>query len=532
MSGIGKGTTTASVGRILEDWGYSVTALKADPYINVDAGTMNPIEHGEVFVTDDGLETDQDLGNYERFFNKDIPSINYMTTGSVYQTVIERERNLDYKGKCVEVVPHIPLEIIRRIKAAGRAAQADFVLIEVGGTVGEYQNMLFLEAARMLHQEDPNRVMYTLVAYLPVPNNIGEMKTKPAQTACRTLNTAGIQADIIIARSIQAVDALRREKLSVFCNIPAGQVISAPDVESIYHVPAAYEQAGLADIIFKHFRMRRKRTSKLQAWNKFTNCIDSAKKEVVIGIVGKYFKTGDYNLGDSYISVIEAIKHGAWTQGLKPRIEWIDSQQFEDSPARLSLLKKCDGVIIPQGWGARGAEGKILTARYLRENKIPYLGLCYGMQMAVIEFARNVLNLKKANSVEVDPQTHHPVIHVIEDQLKNLEIKDYGGSSRLGAYDCKIKVGSRAYRAYKKQNIKERHRHRYEFNNEYRKAFEKAGMVISGVNPQQDLVEIVEIKNHPFYIGVQFHPEYISRPLRPHPLFVNFIKVASKKKGA
>ena len=528
MSGIGKGTTTASIGRLLIDRGFKVTAMKADPYVNVDAGTMNPIEHGEVFVTHDGLETDQDLGNYERFFNHDIPAQNYMTTGSVYKTVIERERNLEYNGICVEVVPHIPEEIVRRIKEAGRKARADFVLIEIGGTVGEYQNMLFVEAARVMKFKNPGRVMFTLVSYLPIPNNIGEMKTKPTQTASRTLNTAGIQADFIIARATQPIDQIRRKKLGIMCNVPEDHIISAPDADSIYDIPGQFRKHEFDDHIMRHFNMTNGPHSHNE-WDGLVSRIKNSKDVVKLAIVGKYFKTGDYELGDSYISVLEAIKHACWEQGVKPEIAWINSEEYETKPHKIKELSNYAGVIVPQGWGSRGAEGKIAAIKYIREKGIPYFGLCYGMQMACIEFARNVVGLKNAASQEMKEKTTEPVIHVIPEQLKKIEFKDYGGSSRLGAYPCKLKKGTKSKALFKKELVHERHRHRYEFNNKYKKRFEDKGMVFAGINPDMDLVEIVELPDHPFFVGVQFHPEYISRPLDPHPLFMGFIKAAKEK---
>ena len=526
MSGIGKGTTTASIARLLKDRGFRVTAMKADPYINVDAGTMNPIEHGEVFVTHDGLETDQDLGNYERFLDQNILAYNYMTTGSVYKAVIERERNLEYGGRCVEVVPHVPEEIIRRIHEAGKRARADFVLIEIGGTVGEYQNMLFVEAARMMHLSDPERILFILVSYLPIPDNIGEMKTKPTQTASRMLNTAGIQADFIVARAKQTLDASRRHKLSVFCNVQPDHIIAAPDQSSIYEVPQLFRAQGFDDNIMRHFKMNRA-PRKHREWDIMVNRMKAAKKPATIAIVGKYFKTGDYELGDSYISVLEAIRHASWVQGIKPEIVWINSEEYEENPKAVNELSQYDGVIIPQGWGSRGAEGKIRAIQYVREHNIPFLGLCYGMQMASIEFARHVLKIPMATSQEIDQKAKDHVIHFIPEQCKRIQHKDYGGSSRLGAYACKVRSGTISHSLYGKSLVHERHRHRYEFNNNYRKRFEKHGMVFAGIHRKLNLVEIMELPSHPFFIGVQFHPEYISRPLSPHPLFVGFFRAAS-----
>ena len=538
MSGVGKGVATASIGKILQSKGFSVTAMKIDPYINVDAGTMNPIEHGEVFVTNDGIETDQDIGNYERFLGIDILSDNYMTTGKVYQSVIQKERNLEYGGKCVEVVPHIPLEVIRRIKKVAKNTKADFVLIEIGGTIGEYQNVLFLEAARMLKSKEPKNVIFFMVSYLPIPNKIGEMKTKPTQYAARTLNSAGIQADFIVCRSEVPIDKTRREKISMFCNVEKDNVISAPDIDSIYDVPVNFDRENLARKILSKFGMRVKKKD-LEDWKKLSEKIKKLDKMVKIGIVGKYFNTGDFVLADSYISVIEAIKHSAWANNRKPIIEWINSEEYEKNPSKLKELKKFNGVIVPGGFGSRGIEGKIRTIKYLRKNKIPFLGICYGMQIACLEFARNVCGLKGAHTTEIDKNTKYPVIDIMPEQKKNLREKNYGATMRLGAYPAKIKKGTIAYGAYgmgktnkmdKTDEISERHRHRFEVNPDYIKILEDGGLIFSGVSPDGRLMEIVELpkSKHPFFVASQFHPEFKSRPLNPHPLFREFVKAGIK----
>ena len=519
MSGIGKGVAVSSIAALLQSRGYKVSAIKIDPYINVDAGTMNPIEHGEVFVTEDGDETDQDIGNYERFLGINILRENYMTTGRVYLSVIERERNLGYGGRCVEVVPDIPKEVIRRIKKVGQ--KNDIVVIEIGGTVGEYQNILFLEAARLMKLSAPQNVLFLLTSYLTIPKSIGEMKTKPTQYATRTLNTAGINPDFIIARSEKDLDEPRKQKIATFCNVSKENIISAPDVENIYEVPLNFAREKLDDKILKKLHLRPGRKD-LKKWRQLNKIIKNIKKEVTIGIVGKYFNTGKFTLADSYISVIESIKHACWHYKIKPNLVWLDAEKIEKRGP--SLLKNLDGVIVPQGWGSRGAEGKIQAIKYARENKIPYLGLCYGMQMAVIEFARNVLKLKKANSLEVNPKTPEPVIYIMPNQKKYLAKKQFGGTIRLGAWPCRLKPNTKITNAYKKLNISERHRHRYEFNQKYRQAMEKKGLIISGISPDGKLVEAIEIKNHPFFIGVQFHPEYKSRPFAPHPLFMAFLK--------
>ncbi len=527
MSGIGKGIATASIGRILQSKGYQVAAIKIDPYINVDAGTMNPIEHGEVFVTEDGVETDQDLGNYERFLDQDFYADNYMTTGRVYETVIQRERNLGYEGRCVEVVPHIPEEVIRRIIKVAKKDRPDFVMIEIGGTVGEYQNVLFLEAARMLHLRHPEDVLFILVSYLPVPKKIGEMKTKPTQSAVRTLNSAGIQPDFIIARSEYPLDEPRKRKISIFCNLKKDDVISAPDVQSIYEVPINFEKDKLGQNILNKFNLKPKKND-LRNWRNLVKTIKNTDEQVNIGIVGKYFSTGDFILSDSYISVIEAVKHAAWYHQRKAKIHWLNSEEYESRPQRIKELKKLDGVIVPGGYGERGTEGKIKTIEFCRKNKIPYLGLCYGLQLAVVEFARNVCRMKGAHTTEIDSQTKYPVIDLMPEQKINLRDKQYGGSMRLGAYRCCLVKNTQARRAYKSQEVLERHRHRYELNNDFRDVLERNGLIMSGVNPEKNLVEIIELKDHPFFMASQFHPEFKSRPLRPHPLFREFIRAGLK----
>ena len=532
MSGIGKGVSTASIGRILASRGFRVTAVKIDPYINVDAGTMNPIEHGEVFVTDDGMECDQDVGNYERFLDVNIPRDNYMTTGAVYQTVINRERNMEYDGRCVEVVPHIPEEVIRRLDAAAKKSRADFVMVEIGGTVGEYQNLIFLEAARMLHLERPGQVLFVLVSYLPVPKIIGEMKTKPTQHAVRLMNGVGIQPDIILARSTHALDEPRKKKISIFCNVAASDVISAPDVTTIYDVPINFERDGLGDRVLEKFNIRKKQNGgKLKEWAAMVKRARRASTPVRIGIVGKYFSTGAFTLSDSYLSVIEAVKHAAWAQNRKPEITWLDAEAYEKNPRATVELKKYDGIIVPGGFGGRGGLGKIRAIKFCRRNKIPFLGLCYGLQMAVIEFARNVLGFRDATSAELDSKTKYPVVHTLPEQVMLIQEKRMGGSMRLGAYTCEIKKGTKAGRAYKSPIVSERHRHRYEVNNEYRDELEKNGFIVSGLNPERNLIEIMELKGHPFFLGTQAHPELKSRPMHPHPLFLAFVRAAKLRHG-
>ena len=531
MSGIGKGIATASIGKILKGKGFKVTAIKIDPYINVDAGTMNPVEHGEVFVTEDGVECDQDVGNYERFLDENIYTDNYMTTGRVYQSVITKERNLEYHGKCVEVVPDIPNEVIATIQRAGKKVKADFVLIEIGGTVGEYQNLLFLEAARMLKILHPRDVVFVLVSYMPVPAMIGEMKTKPTQYAVRTLNSAGIQPDMILARSNLPLDEPRKIKLSNFCNIAAEDIISAPDVASIYEVPVNFEKENMGNRILKKFGVK-PRNNDLKEWSALVKTIKTSKEAVTIGIVGKYFESGKFTLTDSYISVLEAIKHACFSQNRKPKITWLSAEDFEKSPANLKTLDTFDGIIVPGGFGNRGIEGKILAIEYCRKHNIPFFGLCLGMQLATIEFARNVCRLRDATSAEFKENSKNILIDVMPEQKVLLKEKKYGGTMRLGAYDCQLAPKTISLKAYGQKDISERHRHRYELNNQYRQILEQHGMVMAGVNLEKDLVEIIELSGHPFFVATQFHPEFKSRPLKPHPLFKAFIQAAIKKETA
>lgn len=530
MSGVGKGVAASSIGKILQARGQTVTAIKIDPYINVDAGTMNPTEHGEVFVLADGYETDQDMGNYERFMGLRLSRESYMTTGSVYKRVIERERNLEYHGKCVEVVPHIPLEVIETIRHAADKADADVTIIEIGGTIGEYQNILFLEAARMLKNEQPDDVLFLLVSYLPIPNKIGEMKTKPTQYASRTLNSAGIQADFIIARAERPLDERRKEKIAVSCSMRPESIISAPDVESIYDVPVNFEKDRLSDMIIDRLKLRSRKSS-LAPWQKKVAEVKRLKRSVKIAVVGKYFKTGDFVLSDAYISVIESLRHAAYSNHRKPELVWIDSTEYEKDPKKLRELSGFDGVLIPGGFGSRGIEGKILAIEYCRKKKIPYFGICYGMQLAVIEYARHVAKLNGANTAEVEPKAPHLVIDVMPGQKEKIAKKEYGGTMRLGEYPAVLGRGTIVETAYGTRKIVERHRHRYEVNPEYVDRLRAAGMVFSGTSPDGVLMEIAELPKavHPFFVGVQFHPEFQSSLLAPHPIFSAFIKAATRR---
>ncbi len=531
MSGVGKGVTTSSIALLLQARGLNVTTIKIDPYINVDAGTMNPTEHGEVFVLKDGLETDQDMGNYERFLNKDLPAINYMTTGSVYLSVIQKERNLEYGGKNVEVVPDIPLEVIRRIKKAGQEANADVVITEIGGTVGEYQNVLFLEAVRMMKSDENDEVAVVMVSYLPVPGSLGEMKTKPTQTAVRTLNSAGVFADMIVARSPVGVDQKRKEKIAKFCNVRVENVISAPDVSNIYDIPLNYEADKLSLRLCELLKLPTKKPADLSAWRKFVARAKNGTDTVKIAVVGKYFNSGDFVLSDVYLSVIEAIKYSAYALHLKPEISYLSSHDFTDKKT-LKELKKYDGVLVPGGFGKTGIEGKLNVIEFVRKQKIPYFGICYGMQLAVLEYAKNVLKLKSASTEEIDDTAANLVIGVMPEQREKIAQKEMGGTMRLGQYEARLAKGSLAAKAYKTTSILERHRHRYEVNPNYIEQLQKAGMNFSGTSPDGRLMEIMELPTtaHPFFVGIQFHPELQARPLAPHPLFTAFVKAAYEAK--
>ena len=530
MSGVGKGVASSSIAKILQARGLTVTAMKIDPYINVDAGTMNPTEHGEVFVLEHGLETDQDMGNYERFLNVNIPDINYMTTGSVYSSVIQKERNLEYKGRNVQVVPDVPLEVISRIKKAGEHAQADVVIVEIGGTIGEYENILFLEAVRMMKSQMPGGVAVVMVSYLPVPGSIGEMKTKPTQHASRTLNSAGVFADFILARAPIAIDQKRKEKIAQFCNVKPEHVISAPDVASVYDVPVNFEKDELSTRICDLLGLPKKK-SDLNEWKRFVAKSKNGKAPVKIAVVGKYFNSGDFVLSDVYLSILEAIKYSAYKLNLKPEITYLSSARFTD-PKNLKELKAFDGVLIPGGFGSTGIEGKLKVIEYVRKNKIPYFGICYGMQLAVLEYARNVLKFKSVSTAEIDPKAEHLVIDVMPDQKEKIARNEMGGTMRLGEYPAHLKAGSHARKAYGSDVISERHRHRYEVNPSYITQLEDAGLIFSGTSPDKRLMEIAELPKdkHPFFVGVQFHPEFHARPLDPHPLFTAFVKASYESK--
>ncbi|MEN9647877.1 MAG: synthetase [Candidatus Parcubacteria bacterium] len=538
MSGVGKGITTSSIGTILQAKGYKVNLMKADPYLNVDAGTMNPTEHGEVFVLNSGLETDQDMGNYERFLNKDLSGDAYMTSGMIYKYVIDKERGLGFKGKCIDA-DNVREEIVERIERSGKLSKSDISIIEIGGTVGDYQNVMFIEAARVLKLRHPGDVQFIMVSYMPIPGTIGEMKSKPTQNAVKQLNSYGVQADFIIARATVPIDEKRKEKIAFTCNVIPSHVISAPDIDSVYDVPLNFERDQIGDMLLKAFNLKPKKDAPgLTQWKKFADSVKHTKKELNIAIVGKYFNTGDFVLSDVYVSVIEAVKFSGYAQGVKPRLTWFAAQNFEHDAQKLKELSGYDGIIVPGGFGESGILGKLKVIEYARVNKIPYFGLCYGMQLLVIEYAKNVAKLKEANTAEIDPHAAHLVIDIMPEQKKLLANKQYGASMRLGSYVCLLKKGTVAHEAYKnterlnnKGEIIERHRHRYEVNPEYVNKIADAGLVFSGTSPDGTLMEIAELPRtiHPFFVGAQFHPEFLARPLSPHPLFTAFIKACKKK---
>ncbi len=533
MSGVGKGIASSSIGKILQSKGFKVNPVKVDPYLNVDAGTMNPTEHGEVFVLDSGLETDQDMGNYERFLEMDLISDDYMTSGMVYKHVIEKERNLGYRGKCVEAIPHITEEIVRRWKKAAEHHESDISLIEIGGTIGDYQNILFIEAARTLKIKHPQDVMFIMVSYLPVPGSLGEMKTRPTQNAVRQLNSYGVQPDVVIARGTQSLDYKRKEKIAFSCALAPENVISAPDISSVYDVPLNFEKDKISQTILKTLHMRAKsQNGDLDEWRKFVNKRAKAKHELKIAVVGKYFDTGDFVLSDAYVSVIEAVKFSSYWKDANTKLTWINSKDYEADPKKVEELKDFDGVIVPGGFGESGIEGVLMAIEFVRKNKIPYLGLCYGMQLAVIEYCRNVIGWKDAHTAEINPKSSHVVIDIMPEQKKNLEAGNYGATMRLGAYTAVLKKGTITANAYGATEVSERHRHRYEVNQEYIEQIEKAGLVFSGASPDGRLMEFAELpkSEHPFFVGTQAHPEFKARPLHPHPLFTAFVDACLKGK--
>lgn len=539
LSGLGKGITAASLGLLLKNRGYSVTNIKCENYLNLDSGNINPIEHGDVFLCEDGLEADLDLGSYERFLGEEVGHKNFTTMGQVYSSVIQQTRDLHFNGATVDAIPYVPEEVIKRIKDA--AEGFDIILVELGGTAGEYQNAIYYEAYRILKLQQPKDTIHIHVTYFPTPAHINEPKSKPTQLSVKLLNGMGIQPEFIVGRAEKSIDDKRKEKVAYYCNTAKDHVISNPDEDTIYQVPLTFANQKFDEFVLEELGLPVKK-SDLAPWKKFVDRIRSKKaKNITIAIIAKYIATGDYELKDSYVSLIESLNFAGWQEDLEIKLSFVNAEQLEkNTKSATDVLEKADGIIVPIGWGGRGVEGKIKAVKYARENKVPYLGLCYGMQLASIEYARNVVGLENAHTTEVYQDTPHPIIHDIPFEERYQKIKGSGASMRLGAYDCVLKPGTLAHSIYKKHHgfkdekqnlISERHRHRYEFNNEYRAQLEKAGFVISGTSPDNFFVEMIELptSKHPFFIATQAHPEYKSRPLQPHPIFTEFVKAAEKK---
>ena len=560
MSGVGKGVTTASIARILMGYGYKVTAIKIDPYINYDAGTLRPTEHGEVWVTDDGGEIDQDLGTYERFLDVDIPKKNNITTGQVYGTIIEKERKGKYLGQTVQFIPHVPDEIKRRLKEASK--NHDIAIIEIGGTIGDYENIPFLFAMKSMEREmGKDNVTYVLITYLPIPSHIEEMKTKPTQQAIRLLGETGIIPDFIICRAKRALDKVRKQKIETYANIPSTHVISEPDIETVYSIPLDLEKEKLGLKILEELKLKPKKALNLDEWKRLVSRIENPKKSVKIAIVGKYVDIGDYNLTDSYVSINQSLLHAGAALNVGVDIHWVDAKSFENSKEKINELKDYDGIVVPGGFGASGVEGKIKAINFSRMRNKPYLGLCYGLQLAIIEYARNACKMENANTTE-NGKTKFPVIDILPTQKELMEKSDYGGTMRLGAYAAVLKEKSKVWELYKetgrlkedmekleklkkdknqafrlgilgknKNIVLERHRHRYEVNPEFVSELEKKGLVFSGYHLREDntkLMEYIELPKHKFFVGTQAHPEFKSRLGNPSPLFYGFVKACGK----
>ena len=518
-SSLGKGIASASIGNLLKASGFSVFTQKLDPYLNVDPGTMSPFQHGEVFVTDDGAETDLDLGHYERFIDTPLSKLSSTSTGQIYQSVLDRERKGDYLGKTIQIIPHITNEIKKRIREAARKSKCDIMLCEIGGTVGDIEGQPFLEAMRqMRHEEGRKNTFFVHLTLLPYLKSANELKTKPTQLSVKTLRSIGIQPDMIVARADEKIHKTHLKKISNFCDVTEKAVVPAPTVDTIYEVPLIFQDYQVTKTICKLMNLNYKKP-KMGEWEKMVNNIKNSKKELSIGLAGKY-----NDLDDAYLSVIESIKSACYYHKRKPKIVWIDAEKIETQYEKeWGRLKSVDAVVVPGGFGVRGTEGKIMVAKYCRENKVPYLGICLGAQIMTIEYARHVCNIKNATSEEFSPKAKNKVVHFLPGQNEKCA---KGGTLRLGSWPCKLKPNTHAHKAYKKERINERHRHRYEFNNTYKKELEKNGLIFSGVSPDRELMEIVEVKDHPFMVGSQFHPEFKSRPNRPHPLFRDLIKVA------
>lgn len=542
LSGLGKGVTAASLGFLLKNRGYKVSNIKCENYLNLDSGNINPIEHGDVFLCEDGLEADLDLGTYERFLGQEVGNANFTTMGQIYSKVIENSKNLEYDGATVDAIPYVPEEVIKRVT---RAAEGfDILLVELGGTAGEYQNSIYYEAYRIMKLKYPEDCIHIHVTYFPRPSHINELKSKPTQLSVRTLNSMGIQPDFLVGRAEMVIDDKRKEKVAYYCNLSVENVISNPDCLTVYEVPLVFAEQDFDTKVLNKLGLKHHQAD-LNAWTDFVQSIKTKRSQPLnIAIIAKYIATGDFELEDSYASLLESLHIASWHADMELKILFINAEDLEKGSKKAQEdLKQADGIIVPIGWGSRGVEGKITAITFAREKKVPYLGLCYGMQLATIEFARNVCGLEGAHTTEVDPEAPHPVIHEIPFEIKYQRIKGEGASMRLGAYDCLIKKGSladqiyqsgRAYKDEKSGLISERHRHRFEFNNEYRDILAKHGMIFSGTSPDDFFVEVIELpkKMHPFFIATQAHPEYKSRPLQPHPMFAAFLQAAlSETKG-
>jgi CTP synthase len=520
MSGLGKGITTSSVAKLLQLSGLRISCLKIDPYLNFDAGTMNPYTHGEVFVTNDGVETDMDLGNYERFLNREMSRENNITTGQIYKKVIDDERKGRFLGKSVQIIPHVTDEIKRRIRGLARRERVDVLAVECGGTVGDIESLPFLEAFRQMRMEDGvGKTLFLHVSLAPELSVVGEMKTKPTQHSVQEMRRIGIQPDIIVIRGTKPLPKEAKEKISLFTSVPVESVISDPDVESIYRVPLLLEREGVLRPILRQLRLKARLA--MGDWNRVAERFVKWDRSVRIAMVGKYA-----SLADSYVSVNQALSHASAVNEVKSNISWIESEELENDPARLALLEGFDGVVLPQGFGSRGIEGKIAAANHARVAGIPFLGLCYGFQLASVSFARHVLGLTDANTTEVDPDTPHPVIDLLPEQRK---VSDLGGTMRLGGHDVFIKRPSMALEIYGKDKIRERHRHRFELNQKYLKKFEEKGLRYTAFSDKGRRAEILELEGHPFYMGTQYHPEYVSRPEKPEPVYVAFVAACSER---
>lgn len=521
VSSIGKGIIAASLGRLLKERNLNVTIQKFDPYLNIDPGTMSPYQHGEVFVTDDGTETDLDLGHYERFIDIRLNQFSNVTTGKIYSEVIKKERRGDYLGGTVQVIPHITDEIKTKIKRAGQSTDSDIVITEVGGTVGDIESLPFLEALRQMRKDKGSEnVLYIHVTLVPYLKASGELKTKPTQHSVKELRSLGIQPNMLVVRTEQALPKGIKEKLALFCDVEEEAIFESSDVSSIYQIPLMLKEQRMDEIVLKHFQIEAQEGN-TREWEQLVETVENLQKQVRIAIVGKYVA-----LPDAYLSVVEALKHAGYAEDTEIKIDWIQSEDVTPENVAM-LLQDADGLLVPGGFGSRGLEGKIVAIQYARQNKLPFLGICLGMQLATIEFARNVVGLKEAASTETTPDTAQPIISLLPDQDAQM---DLGGTLRLGLYPCELKAGSLARKLYQAESISERHRHRYEFNNAYRERLEENGFVFSGLSPDGRLVEIVELTEHPFFIASQFHPEFLSRPMNAHPLFHGLIQASLTNK--